>query len=122
MRPLQKLCFIGLLLLVLFQLCSRAYAQDSISIDDVEFAPSLTESDTAPAMKEHAQAMAATPEEGSRSERSLWVIFLAGIAGGFAALFMPCIFPMLPFTVSYFTKSSKESAVGQALIYGISIC
>jgi thiol:disulfide interchange protein len=56
-------------------------------------------------------------------EQSLWGIFLAGMAGGFAALLMPCIFPMLPLTVSYFTKkgTGKGSAVSKALLYGISI-
>lgn len=55
--------------------------------------------------------------------RSLWAIFLAGLAGGFAAFFMPCIFPMVPFTVSFFTKksSSKGSGIGKALIYAVSI-
>src|SRR5690606_31102758 len=47
---------------------------------------------------------------------SLWGIFLAGIAGGFIAFFMPCIFPMVPLTVSFFTKKSgsKAQAVSQA--------
>ncbi|WDF55838.1 protein-disulfide reductase DsbD family protein [Mucilaginibacter sp. KACC 22063] len=56
-------------------------------------------------------------------QQTLWAIFLAGLAGGFAALLMPCIFPMLPLTVSYFTKSSggKLSAVSRALLYGLSI-
>ncbi len=57
-----------------------------------------------------------------KSSRSLWTIFIAGILGGFAAFFMPCIFPMLPLTVSYFTKSKhRRSALGQALLYGLSI-
>lgn len=59
---------------------------------------------------------------GENGGMSLWAIFLAGLAGGFAAFFMPCIFPMVPFTVSYFTKSSsKGSGVGKALLYAISI-
>ncbi len=55
--------------------------------------------------------------------KSLWAIFLAGFLGGFLALIMPCIFPMLPLTVSYFTKKagSKRKAVGNAVIYGLSI-
>ncbi|MCC9138115.1 thioredoxin family protein [Pontibacter silvestris] len=58
-----------------------------------------------------------------QESQSLWAIFLAGLLGGFAALLMPCIFPMLPLTVSYFTKQagSKGTAVGRALFYGISI-
>ncbi|MFD2037565.1 cytochrome c biogenesis protein CcdA, partial [Belliella marina] len=61
-----------------------------------------------------------TPEK--ESKRSLLSILIAGFLGGLAALLMPCIFPMLPLTVSYFTKSNdKGSAVGKALIYGASI-
>ncbi len=53
---------------------------------------------------------------------SLWAIFLGGLLGGFAAFFMPCIFPMVPFTVSYFTKSSeKGSGIGKVFIYALSI-
>jgi thiol:disulfide interchange protein len=57
------------------------------------------------------------------AKQSLWAIFLAGLLGGFAALLMPCIFPMLPLTVSYFTKGAekKSGAVGKATIYGLSI-
>jgi thiol:disulfide interchange protein len=56
------------------------------------------------------------------SQHSLWAIFVAGILGGLAAFFMPCIFPMLPFTVSYFTKSqSKSNAVARSLTYGLFI-
>lgn len=55
--------------------------------------------------------------------QSLWAIFLAGLLGGFVALIMPCIFPMLPLTISYFTKKggSKLKAIQLASIYGLSI-
>ena len=55
--------------------------------------------------------------------RSLWAIFILGILGGFAAFIMPCIFPMVPLTVSFFTKKevSKQKGVRNALIYGLSI-
>lgn len=54
---------------------------------------------------------------------SLFAIFLSGMLGGFAATLMPCIFPMLPLTVSYFTKAAtnKSIAVNKALMYGLSI-
>lgn len=54
---------------------------------------------------------------------ALWSIFGAGFLGGLAALFMPCIFPMLPLTVSYFIKKaqSRAKAVQTAAIYGLSI-
>jgi len=55
---------------------------------------------------------------------SLWSVFIAGFLGGIAALFMPCIFPMLPLTVSFFTKKSKGDkfkTIFNILLYGISI-
>ncbi|MBI1317020.1 DUF255 domain-containing protein [bacterium] len=54
---------------------------------------------------------------------SLWGIFAFGFGGGLLALLMPCIFPMIPLTVSFFTKQSKTKAEGvrKALVYGISI-
>ena len=57
------------------------------------------------------------------SPRSLWSIFFFAFLGGFAALFTPCVFPMIPMTVSFFTKQSKSRAKGirNAIIYGLSI-
>uniref|UniRef100_UPI00404B77AD cytochrome c biogenesis protein CcdA n=1 Tax=Daejeonella sp. TaxID=2805397 RepID=UPI00404B77AD len=54
---------------------------------------------------------------------SLWVIFITGFIGGLAAFFMPCIYPMIPMTVSFFTKQSGSRAKGirSAIIYGVSI-
>lgn len=56
-------------------------------------------------------------------KQSLTGIFIAGFIGGLAALLMPCIFPMLPLTVSFFTKGSqtKGKAVSRAMFYGLSI-
>ena len=55
--------------------------------------------------------------------RSLWSIFFLAFLGGFAALFTPCVFPMIPMTVSFFTKQSKSRAKGirNAIFYGLSI-
>ncbi|HEY0092180.1 MAG TPA: cytochrome c biogenesis protein CcdA, partial [Flavobacterium sp.] len=56
-------------------------------------------------------------------ERGLLSIFFLAFLGGFAALLTPCVFPMIPMTVSFFTKQSKTKAQGKrnAVIYGISI-
>jgi thiol:disulfide interchange protein DsbD len=56
-------------------------------------------------------------------QQALWLTFVAGLLGGFAALLMPCIFPMLPMTVSFFTKqaSSKSNGITKSLVYGLSI-
>lgn len=52
-----------------------------------------------------------------------WTIFVASFLGGFVALLTPCVFPMIPMTVSFFTKQSKSKAKGvrNAILYGISI-
>lgn len=57
------------------------------------------------------------------SERGLWSIFFIAFFSGFAALLTPCVFPMIPMTVSFFTKQSKTKAAGirNAIIYGVSI-
>lgn len=56
-------------------------------------------------------------------KRGLWTIFILSFLFGFTALLTPCIFPMIPMTVSFFTKQSKTRAVGvrNAIIYGIAI-
>lgn len=55
--------------------------------------------------------------------RSLWSIFFIAFISGFAALLTPCVFPMIPMTVSFFTKQSKSRAKGirNAIFYGLSI-
>jgi thiol:disulfide interchange protein DsbD len=55
--------------------------------------------------------------------KSMFLIFIISFLSGFAALLTPCVFPMIPMTVSFFTKKSKSKADGikNALLYGISI-
>lgn len=55
--------------------------------------------------------------------KSLWGIFVAGFLGGFLAILMPCIYPMIPLTVSFFTKRAETRGKGiqGALLYGLSI-
>jgi thiol:disulfide interchange protein len=57
------------------------------------------------------------------ASKGLLGIFLIAFFSGFAALLTPCVFPMIPMTVSFFTKQSKTKAAGirNALIYGLSI-
>lgn len=60
------------------------------------------------------------PEQQSRS---LWYIFIAGFIGGLIALVTPCVWPMIPMTVSFFLKQnkSKSKSVAAAATYGASI-
>lgn len=66
----------------------------------------------------------AVPDSPKKTEsRGLLTIFILAFLSGFAALLTPCVFPMIPMTVSFFTKQSKSKAAGirNAMIYGISI-
>ncbi len=61
---------------------------------------------------------------GDIANMSLWYIFLMGIVGGLLALVMPCIWPIIPMTVSFFLKRAKDDKRrGQrdAVLYGVSI-
>ncbi|THU41016.1 DUF255 domain-containing protein [Niastella caeni] len=55
--------------------------------------------------------------------KGLFSIFLLGMLGGFIALFTPCVFPLIPLTVSFFTKKSqhKKKGIANATIYGLFI-
>ena len=53
--------------------------------------------------------------------RSLWLMFGFGFLGGLLALLTPCVFPMIPLTVSFFTKDTKRKGWVNALIYALSI-
>ena len=60
----------------------------------------------------------------TQSDASLWWIFLMGMAGGLIALLTPCVWPIIPMTVSFFLKRSKDSrgkGIRDAVTYGISI-
>lgn len=60
-------------------------------------------------------------EEKVSAKSSLWKIFGLGFIGGLLALLTPCVFPMIPLTVSFFTKkngSNKSNGIGKAILYG----
>jgi thiol:disulfide interchange protein len=58
-----------------------------------------------------------------KEQTSLWGFMLAAFLTGLAALITPCVFPMIPMTVTFFLKGSKSraEAIGKAFIYGFSI-
>lgn len=62
-------------------------------------------------------------ENNDYANMSLWYIFLLGFLGGLVALFTPCVWPIIPMTVSFFLKRSESKARGlrDAITYGISI-
>lgn len=61
---------------------------------------------------------------GSTSDKSLLMIFIGGFLGGLVALLTPCVWPMIPMTVSFFLKRNKKSrskAIKDAVVYGLAI-
>ena len=72
---------------------------------------------------EGAPSVAAAPVKDAAGNRSLWGLIIEAILWGFAALLTPCVFPMVPMTVSFFMKSSTTPAKGRlnASLYGLFI-
>ena len=63
-------------------------------------------------------------EENTPANQSLWIIFITGFVGGLVALFTPCVWPIIPMTVSFFLKRSKDDkkkGIRDAWLYGSSI-
>lgn len=60
-----------------------------------------------------------SPENGT--DQSLWGFFLVAMAAGFAAMLTPCVYPIIPMTVSYFTHQPEGRGHTQAIVYGLSI-
>lgn len=92
---------------------TEAISQDSISTDSP-----FVLADTKSGVISEPQDFTAEGET-----ESLWGFMVLAFLAGLAALITPCVFPMIPMTVSFFTGRSKSRAQGirQALIYGISI-
>ncbi|WDF68932.1 cytochrome c biogenesis protein CcdA [Sphingobacterium oryzagri] len=146
MKNILKL-MLGLLLA--FPLTGFTQTADSLlSTDGVEFSDATTEDATSPGTQTDSlltvpedlvfsegaadtlaqDSSAAAPvkqdaDDSGSEKKSLWTIFIAGLLGGFAAFIMPCIFPMVPLTVSFFTKrsASRAKAISHALLYGLFI-
>ena len=99
---------------------------DTVSTAGVTFTDIPATTDTSPAKKAGTATISASSTKTATAQekpQTLWEIFIAGFLGGFAAFLMPCIYPMLPLTVSFFTKKAgnRSRAVLQSLLYGLSI-
>ncbi len=120
----------------------KGFSQDTlINFDDVEFSSGQEEAKTSDTLitdfgdvefsdgadtatsDSTATVSPTVVSSDNQKDNSLWGIFIQGLIGGFVAFLMPCIFPMVPLTVSFFTKksASKVQAVTQALTYGLFI-
>ena len=69
------------------------------------------------------ESVAAAPAKKSGNGTSIWALIIEAILWGFAMLLTPCVFPMVPMTVSFFMKGSSTPAQGRfkALMYGLFI-
>ncbi len=100
-------------------------------MDDIEFITVGSKEDslannklaTAKGVKTDTAATALVSSPQTAEPTSLWVTFGLGLLAGIAAFFLPCIFPMVPLTVGFFTKRAESRAKGikSAIIYGLSI-
>jgi thiol:disulfide interchange protein len=96
-------------------------AQVAVAVDTVPVAEA--ETDTITTVKTAVNPPAVAVHKTKEDDRGFLAIFFLAFLGGFAALLTPCVFPMIPMTVSFFTKQSKTPAAGKrnAIIYGIAI-
>lgn len=125
--------YVFLILAFSFLIFNPAIAQEAdtlLSFEGLEFTDGYLEvpddlefTDGQLGELDEVEASAADDFAGGGTPRTLWGIFIAGIIGGFAAFLMPCIYPMVPLTVSFFTKQSGSRAKGvtNALLYGLFI-
>ncbi|MBB5397395.1 protein-disulfide reductase DsbD [Mucilaginibacter sp. AK015] len=133
--PILRLLLLTVLVLVVSG-PQQLRAQDTVSTNDVEFTDIATPTDQLIANKKKADSIAKadsvkkaqadqskTVIKPKEEPKTLWGIFIAGLIGGFTAVLMPCIYPLLPLTVSFFTKKSGSRSKGifQSVIYGLSI-
>lgn len=97
----------------------------SIANPGVVASVDTTKTDTVKTIKEEVKPTAVAKDITPKKEkdRGLLTIFFLAFLGGFAALLTPCVFPMIPMTVSFFTKQSKNPGQGKrnAILYGLSI-
>ncbi|PTQ99845.1 thiol:disulfide interchange protein DsbD [Mucilaginibacter yixingensis] len=126
--------------LLAFTLGEHVFAQskDTVSTGDVQFTEIQTPAQKIAAAKKKQDSLAKVQSDSLAKSgggiakgnsdnqgkpKTLWAIFITGFLGGFAAFLMPCIYPMLPLTVSFFTKrgGSRTKGILQSLLYGLSI-
>ncbi len=116
---------------------ARAFQKkaDTVSTSDIQFTSIPTKADKIAAAKKRLdslkktdslkKAVIATTTKGNIKEKpkTLWQLFFFGLGGGFLAFLLPCIYPLLPLTVSFFLKlgGTRLKAIGFSIFYGLSI-
>ncbi|HRS67675.1 MAG TPA: cytochrome c biogenesis protein CcdA [Paludibacteraceae bacterium] len=93
---------------------------DSDTIATVAIVPTPTNDWYTPVIED---LQAFNNDDTKTANTTLWMIFILGFLGGFVALFTPCVWPIIPMTVSFFLKRSDDKRKGRrdAILYGVSI-
>lgn len=110
-------------------LAEDAIADTTQAVADTVAVAATTAADTTPVSQDKLwmpviDQLNTLGNEGSTQGRSLLWIFISGFLGGLIALLTPCVWPMIPMTVSFFLKRNKtkrSKAIGEALVYGAAI-
>jgi len=130
---MKKQLTLIVILLASFCFCAdKTIAQskkaDTVSTADVQFTSIPTAADSLAIRKAKADSIKASKTKTVTAAtkeipKTLWQIFIEGFLGGLLAVTMPCIYPLLPLTVSFFTKKagSRAKGISQSLLYGLSI-
>ena len=105
---------------VYFMVCDEAQC---LPPEEVEFSFEIKGVDGGSVVNEIEGNSSEKDSEESSNSESRWLLFLSALGAGLLAILMPCTFPMIPMTVSFFTKQSKTRSQGirNAILYGISI-
>lgn len=109
---------------VSFDFVSGAVAQevekeDTVAVVPVQNFSLKQDSDN----KDYWQPVKSVENQQTISSQSIWYLFIGGFLGGLLALLTPCVWPMIPLTVSFFLKKSgsRKKSIRDAIIYGVSI-
>ena len=102
-----------------FSLDGNAIADELVELDE----KSIVLSKQLKLDLKNKELLKADADGNTQENKSLFTIFLLGLIGGLLALLTPCVFPMIPLTVSFFTKQSQSKAKGisNAILYGFFI-
>ena len=106
-----------------FKLAGFSAAPAGIAIPEDTAAMATENADSSTVKQSVSATIVQAPVADADSDGGLWAVFIAGFLGGLIALLTPCVFPMIPLTVSFFTKQSgsRRAGVMKALAYGLSI-
>jgi len=98
---------------------NRIEEADQPLVTEKDEVPPMVEADKEQAMMEQAPALEddSKPQKKGQTDKTLWAIFIASLIGGLAGIFTPCVYPMIPMTVSFFMRGNKNK--GQALFNGL---